>query len=150
MAWLPVRGGDLLRSLSCGGDTHILSLSLKTSFGGTRSVHRDGDIGGRKGDRPTVKRPKGFSFNLRLPGDPVTPPPESTRPKRNRLSNTTKANSPDGVLKQAQQAADLDDTKMTVSLAAEFGIDDMSGSGNNPYGTTSSAQYGKFFVLRNF
>jgi hypothetical protein len=110
----------------------------------------DGDIGGRKGDRPTVKRPKGFSFNLRLPGDPVTPPPESTRPKRNRLSNTTKANSPDGVLKQAQQAADLDDTKMTVSLAAEFGIDDMSGSGNNPYGTTSSAQYGKFFVLRNF
>jgi adenylate kinase family enzyme len=110
----------------------------------------DGDIGGRKGDRPTVKRPKGFSFNLRLPGDPVTPPPESTRPKRNRLSNTTNANSPDGVLKQAQQAADLDDTKMTVSLAAEFGIDDMSGSGNNPYGTTSSAQYGKFFVLRNF
>merc|ERR1712072_1665237 len=42
----------------------------------------------------------------------------------------------------AQQAADNDDTKMTVSLAAEFGIDDMSGSGNNPYGTTSSAQYG--------
>merc|ERR1711865_1280015 len=44
--------------------------------------------------------------------------------------------------RMAQQAADNDDTKMTVSLAAEFGIDDMSGSGNNPYGTTSSAQYG--------
>ena len=104
-----------------------------------------------------VSKPKGFSFNLRLPGDPVTAPPDSTRPRR-RMRERGGANrsSPDGkgnnnnnngdnngdTQMMAQQAADRDDTKMTVSLAAEFGIDDMSGNGNNPYGTTSSAQYG--------
>lgn len=39
------------------------------------------------------------------------------------------------------QAAENDDTKMTVSLAAEFGIAEVAG-GSNPYGTTSGAQYG--------
>jgi len=109
----------------------------------------NGDIQDRKGGRPTVYKPKGFSFNLRLPGDPVTPPPDSTRPRRrmrdsngNTQSSSSMMNDGPDQQRMAQQAADNDDTKMTVSLAAEFGIDDMSGSGNNPYGTTSSAQYG--------
>ena len=129
-------------------NNNVLLRKRLRGFGGFSKG--DGDIGDRKGGRPTIYKPKGFSFNLRLPGDPVTPPPESTRPRRRmRESNGSQSQTmvndgPSGIDAQmmAQQAADNDDTKMTVSLAAEFGIDDMSGSGSNPYGTTSSAQYG--------
>ena len=140
-------------------NSNVLLRKRLRGFGGFSKG--DGDIGDRAGGAPTVIKPKGFSFNLRLPGDPVTPPPDSSRPRNGRMRESGNGNgngnrsSPGGdgngngnggggmdSQKMAQQAADNDDTKMTVSLAAEFGIDDMSGSGNNPYGTTSSAQYG--------
>ena len=141
-------------------NSNVLLRKRLRGFGGFSKG--DGDIGDRAGGAPTVIQPKGFSFNLRLPGDPVTPPPDSTRPRNRRMRESGTGNgnrsSPGGgggggagdgnggggldSQQMAQQAADNDDTKMTVSLAAEFGIDDMSGSGNNPYGTTSSAQYG--------
>ena len=128
-------------------NNNVLLRKRLRGFGGFSKG--DGDISSRAGDRPTVMRTRGFSFNLRLPGDPITPPPESSRPKRNRMVEQ-KPRDIDPDLDEdptdlAVQAAENDDTKMTVSLAAEFGIDDSTANlsgGSNPYGTTSSAQYG--------
>jgi adenylate kinase family enzyme len=60
-------------------NNNVLLRKRLRGFGGFSKG--DGDIGSRAGGKPTVVKCRGFSFNLRLPGDPVTPPPESTRPK---------------------------------------------------------------------
>ena len=69
----------------------------------------DGDIGSRAGGNPTVVKCRGFSFNLRLPGDPVTPPPESTRPKfRNRLREQ----------KPSEMGAEMDNDASSLAVQA--------------------------------
>ena len=130
-------------------NNNVLLRKRLRGFGGFSKG--DGDIGSRAGGNPTVVKCRGFSFNLRLPGDPVTPPPESTMPKfRNRLREQKPsemgAEMDNDASSLAVQAAENEDTKMTASLAAEFGIGDATGT-RNPYGTTSGTQYECDFML---
>ena len=94
----------------------------------------DGDLRGRDGKVPN-KTPKGFSYPLRLVGDPVTPPPDSRRPRRKRsnkqqvppVNGAERSKSVSGsVVKDSQTLARGPEKQadMALSLAVELGIDD--------------------------
>ena len=94
----------------------------------------DGDPTGHVGSIPTSPK-LCLSYPLRLPGDPPTPPPSPTPPKprarsnisvtnvpknrRHKYSNRNKTVDGDGLSPKQRQS-----NRMTMSLAAEFGIDD--------------------------
>ena len=92
-------------------NNNVLLRKRLRGFGGFSKG--DGDIGSRAGGKPTVVKCRGFSFNLRLPGDPVTPPPESTRPKfANRMREQKDV--------REMQSAEIEDTAVLVSKGGYF------------------------------
>ena len=112
----------------------------------------DGDTTGHVGSVPTSPK-LSLSYPLRLPGDPPTPPPSPISNKSHPGSNISVANLPknrkqkrfsrnkildgDGLPPAQRQS-----NRMTISLAAEFGIDDTTYDFNNPresfYGSNGS------------
>jgi hypothetical protein len=102
----------------------------------------DGDLKGHDGSLPNMQK-HCFSFPLNLPGDPSTPEPtipENVKPVRRCRepgSGIIGGKISSGRIVPLKSTKKSNDSRMIVSLASEFGIDDTVINFGNPYGAST-------------